>query len=242
MFGPTKLSYELSNINSTNSSRKIRRRPCSCCVWKTVPSPFTQILQPPNRCSRWKQLQLGIPCWGATPKQAHTRKNNLAGAGDGNTISVQINYIYTCTRFFDITHDMGDTFFCVTGSPRLTLTLTQKPRLRISEPASGSMMLHIYSRWTNHTLRMPSEGRCASRDEGVSCGARISWQHRFVAMMHLSGLTYLCEYSRAEECGKSRFKISYRGKKKSPNSSCFDHGSTDYQPLLFCSGAIVSFT
>lgn len=74
--------------------------------------------------------------------------------------------IYTCTRFFDITHDMGDTFFCVTGSPRLTLTLTQKPRLRISEPASGSMMLHIYSRWTNHTLRMPSEGRCASRDEG----------------------------------------------------------------------------
>lgn len=57
---------------------------------------------------------------------------------------------------------MGDTFFCVTGSPRLTLTLTQKPRLRISEPASGSMMLHIYSRWTNHTLRMPSEGRCAS--------------------------------------------------------------------------------
>ena len=77
-----------------------------------------------------------------------------------------IIYIYTCTRFFDITHDMGDTFFCVTGSPRLTLTLTQKPRLRISEPASGSMMLHIYSRWTNHTLRMPSEGRCASRDEG----------------------------------------------------------------------------
>lgn len=100
------------------------------------------------------------------------------------------------------------------------LTLTQKPRSRINEPASGSMMLHIYRRWTNHTLN--AQGRCASRDEGVSCGARISWQHRFVAMMHLSGLTYLCEYSRAEECGKSRFKMSFdEAKNFSPNSSCF---------------------
>lgn len=142
------------------------------------------------------------------------------------------------------------------------LTLTQKPRSRINEPASGSMMLHIYRRWTNHTLN--AQGRCASRDEGVSCGARISWQHRFVAMMHLSGLTYLCEYSRAEECGKSRFKMSFdEAKNFSPNSSCFFFSMArlkgpwklagshlprsiilwlDYQPLLFCSGAIVSFT
>ena len=62
-------------------------------------------------------------------------------------------------------------------------------------------------------------------------------------MMHLSGLTYLCE-QRAEECGKSRFKMSFdEAKKNHPIVHVFFfHGSTDYQPLLFCSGAIVSFT
>lgn len=52
MFGPTMLSYELSNINSTNSSRKIRRRPCFFFVFERLS---------PHNLHRFSKLQTAVP-------------------------------------------------------------------------------------------------------------------------------------------------------------------------------------
>ena len=102
MFGPTMLSYELSNINSTNSSRKIRRRPCFFVFERLSPHNLhrfssLQIAVPgENNCSlefRAEELQWIGRYTVATPKQARTRKNNLAG--DGTQLVYKSNiYIY----------------------------------------------------------------------------------------------------------------------------------------------------